>query len=103
MHGEQIFDALSVVAAHQRHADRVGAGRDRERGDARTAPRGRQRRDALAVEREIHVVVAPRGDLEFVLGIEWEHVLHLEAAARAERLAVDVVAALPVAPARDRW
>ena len=93
--GEQVVDAAGVRAPHHRDADRVRTGGHLE-SDAAARRCPAHHLDALAVERDLHLVVhahrrqaenadAAAPDAELVFGIEREHVLHQQAAARAER------------------
>ena len=95
---EQVVHAAGVGLAYHRHADAV---RPRGNLDPHLPRVAAQHAQPLAVQRDLHRLVAPnRGQAEAgagaphaeaVLGIQREHVLHHDAAARAERLALAMV------------
>ena len=82
VHGEQVVDALRVALAHDRDAERLRPGRDRQRRAARAAaaehaPRARRSRDLdlfVAAERFEAEAAAAAADADLVLGVERKHV-----------------------------
>ena len=110
MHGEQIVDALRVALADDRDAERLRPGRNRQRRAARAA--APEHGGALAVHGDLDFLVAAErleaeavaaaADANLVLGVERKDVPNAHAAARAERLAVQVLGLREPARRRDR-
>ena len=93
--GEQVVNATRIGAADDGDADRLRAGGNPE-PDATTRRVPSEQLHPLPVQRDLELVVDADGwqseqphagpaDSELVFGVERKHVLHQQAAARAER------------------